>query len=133
MSFTAIASIIAGPIAGILDKFIPDKDEANRLAFEIATMAEKQAHEQILAQVEVNKTEAASPSIFVSGWRPFIGWVCGLAMAFNYVALPILESFDVVEGVAPLDLEVMMPVLLGMLGLGGMRSYEKRNGVARIN
>lgn len=131
MSVTAIASLLVGPISELIGKFIPDKDKANQLAFEVATLAEKQAHEQIIAQLQVNLAEAGNPSIFVSGWRPFIGWVCGAAMAFNYVALPILTAVDLLPKIDPLDLDVMMPVLLGMLGLGGMRSYEKRNGVAR--
>lgn len=128
--------LLVGPISALLSKVIPDKDERNRLAHEIATMAERQAHEQIMAQVEVNKEEASHPSIFVSGWRPFIGWTCGFAMAFNFIGIPLIDTGTVLAGYTvelnPLDLEIMLPVLLGMLGLGGMRSYEKRNGVARI-
>lgn len=128
--------LLVGPISALLSKVIPDKDERNRLAHEIATMAERQAHEQIMAQVEVNKEEASHPSIFVSGWRPFIGWTCGFAMAFNFIGIPLIDTGTALAGYAvdlnPLDLEIMLPVLLGMLGLGGMRSYEKRNGVARI-
>ena len=118
--------LLVAPISALLSKVIPDLDERNRLAHEIATMAEKQAHDQIMAQVEVNKEEASHPSIFVSGWRPFIGWACGFAMAFNFIGIPLIDT-----ELHPLDLEIMLPVLLGMLGLGGMRSYEKRNGVAR--
>ena len=129
MSFTAIASLLVGPIAGLLDKFIPDKDEAARLAYEIATLAENQAHEQIIAQLEVNKAEASNPSLFVSGWRPGAGWVCVLAMANNFLIAPYAVAFGL--DVPTLDLSLMTPVLLGMLGLGGMRSYEKRSGVAR--
>ena len=132
MSITAIASLLIGPIADLLGKIIPDKDKAAALAAEIATLAEKQAHEQIIAQLQVNLAEASNPSLFVSGWRPFIGWTCGAAMGFNYVVLPILSSAELIGSIQPLDLDVMMPVLLGMLGLGGMRSYEKRNGVARV-
>ena len=68
---------LIGPVTGLLDKFIEDKDQKLALAHEIATMAEKQAHEVAIAQIEVNKIEAASPSFFKSSWRPFIGWVCG--------------------------------------------------------
>ena len=130
-----LVEILVGPIAGLLDKFIPDKDARERMAHEIASLAEKQAHEQIIAQIEVNKIEAASPSIFVSGWRPAAGWTCVLAMCFNFVIAPLINwGTELVhhEATLPiLDLTIMMPVLLGMLGLGGMRSYEKRNGVAR--
>lgn len=88
-----------------------------------------------MAQLDVNKTEAGHMSLYVAGWRPFIGWSCGVAMAFNYIGIPMIHTGTALYGseitLTPLDLEVMMPVLLGMLGLGGMRSYEKRNGVAR--
>ncbi|MGB0846972.1 MAG: 3TM-type holin [Thiolinea sp.] len=125
----AIAQLLIGPIAGLLDKIIPDKDQREKLAHEIATLAEKQANQQILAQIEVNKQEAAHKSLFVAGWRPGAGWVCVLAMAFNFLVAPLLDAAGF--GVETLDISSMMPVLLGMLGLGGMRSFEKRNGVAR--
>ena len=128
-------NLLIGPITELLSKVIPDKTERERLAYEISTLAERQAHEQMMAQLEVNKTEASHMSLSVAGWRPFIGWSCGIAMAFNYIGVPVVETVSVINGtpltIDPLDLEVMMPVLLGMLGLGGMRSYEKRNGVAR--
>lgn len=127
--------LLVGPISALLARIVPDKAERDKLAHEIATMAERQAHDQVMAQIEVNRTEAAHNSLYVAGWRPFIGWSCGVAMAFNYVGVPLVETGSVLYGTPlalnPLDLEVMMPVLLGMLGLGGMRSYEKRNGVAR--
>jgi len=130
-----LVEILVGPIAALLDKFIPDKDAREKMAHEIATLAERQAHEQIMAQVEVNKIEAAHKSMFVAGWRPAAGWTCVLAMAFNFVVAPLInwgtELFHHEATLPVLDLSIMMPVLLGMLGLGGMRSYEKRNGVAR--
>ena len=129
MSFAAIASILVGPIAELLGKVIPDKDAANRLAFEIATLAENQAHEQIMAQIEVNKAEAEHSNWFVSGWRPGAGWVCVAAMANNFLIMPYAQAAGI--DVPTLELGEMMPVLLGMLGLGGMRTFEKRAGVAR--
>lgn len=128
--YTTVINALIGPVLNLIDKFIPDADEKQRIAHEIATLAEKQAHEQIVAQLELNKTEAAHKSLFVAGWRPFIGWSCGVSMAFNYIGVPIAAMAGM-AAVVPLDLEVMMPVLLGMLGLGGMRTYEKRAGVAR--
>lgn len=138
-----LVKILVGPITSLLDKVIPDKDARERMAHEIATMVENQAHTQIMAQIEVNKQEAAHKSLFVAGWRPGAGWVCVIAMAFNFVVAPLINWGTAVYGyVGPdgellvlpvLDLSVMMPVLLGMLGLGGMRSYEKRAGVAREN
>lgn len=130
-----LVNILVGPIAALLDKVIPDKDAREKMAHEIAVIAEMQAHEQIVKQLEINRQEAAHHSLFVAGWRPAAGWCCVSAMAFNFVLAPLINwgtAFYNPDVVLPvLDLEVMMPVLLGMLGLGGMRSYEKRNGVAR--
>ena len=127
--------LLVQPIASLLDKFIPDADERNRLAHEISTMAERHAHELAKAQIEVNKEEAKSSSVFVSGWRPAVGWVCVTGMAFNFVVVPLGNFACNLYGVdtmfPPLDLSEMMPVLMGMLGLGAMRSFEKTKGVAR--
>ena len=78
------------PVTGLLDKFIEDKDQKNKLAHEISTMAERHAQELAKGQLEINKAEAQSRNIFVAGWRPFIGWTCGVAMAYNYVVHPIM-------------------------------------------
>lgn len=127
--------LLVGAVSGIISKVIPDKDKANELAHEIATLTEKHAHEIAKAQIEVNKVEASHKSLFVSGWRPGAGWVCVVAMAFNYIILPFLNFalllHEVPVSIAPLDLTMMMPVLLGMLGLGSMRMNEKVKGVAR--
>ena len=125
----SIVASLVGPVTGLLDKFIEDKDQKNALAHEIATMSEKHAQELAKGQLEVNKTEAAHSSIFVSGWRPFIGWTCGLGMFGNFITIPFsnfvlaLVGVDIVIPLVPL--ETMMPVLMGMLGLGAMRSFEK--------
>jgi len=127
---------LVGPVTGLLDKFIEDKDQKNALAHEIATMAEKQAHEAAMAQVEVNKAEASHRSIFVAGWRPFVGWICAVALGYHFVLHPIILFAMGVAGVAPIelpsfDMDSLMTVLLGMLGLGGLRSYEKKNGLTK--
>jgi len=127
---------LIGPVTGLLDKFIEDKDQKNALAHEIATMSEKHAQELALSQIEVNKAEAASGSLFKGGWRPFIGWVCGVAFAYHFILQPILIFGTTAAGVSlpPLpefDMSQMMPVLLGMLGLGGLRTYEKKSGVTK--
>lgn len=127
---------LIGPVTGILDKFIEDKDAKNAMAHEIATMAEKAAHEAAMAQVEVNKAEAQHRSIFVAGWRPFIGWTCGIALAYHFVANPIIMFAVTVAGVdiptlPSFDMDSLMTVLLGMLGLGGMRSFEKMKGLTK--
>ena len=126
---------LIGPVAGLLDKFIEDKDTKNSLAHEISTMAERHAQELAKGQLEVNKVEAASQSMFVAGWRPAVGWVCVLGMASNFIIIP-MANFGLAlaeSGVTiPLiDTSTMMPVLMGMLGLGAMRSVEKVRGVSR--
>ena len=81
---------LIGPITGLLDKFIEDKDQKALLAHEVATMAQRHAQELTIAQIEVNKTEAQSRNIFVAGWRPFVGWTCGIALAWHFVACLLL-------------------------------------------
>jgi len=129
-----IESLI-GPVAGILDKFIEDKDQKAKLAHEISTMAERHAQELAKAQLEVNKVEAAHNSLFVSGWRPAVGWCCVLGMTGNFMVIPftnfVLALLSIQVTIPLIDLETMMPVLMGMLGLGAMRSYEKTKGVSR--
>ena len=129
-----IESLI-GPVAGLLDKFIEDKDQKHILAHQIATMSERHAQELAKGQLEVNKAEAASASLFVAGWRPAVGWVCVLGMASNFVLIPmvnfILALAESTITVPLIDTSTMMPVLLGMLGLGAMRSAEKIKKVSR--
>jgi len=126
---------LIGPISSLLEKAIPDSDLRRKLTHEIATMAEKNAHEQIKAQLEINNTEAKHNSLFVSGWRPAVGWTCCLGMAANFLLIPMtnfvlaLASSEIT--IPLIELETMLPVLLGMLGLGGMRSFEKSKGVER--
>ena len=132
------ALLAAGPIAsglfGLIDKLFTSEDK--RMAAKLKVLELEKSGE--LAQIAVNAQEARHDSIFVAGWRPFIGWVCGLAFTWAFLFYPIL-SFLVVAFSLPvdltlvpeLDLDSMMPVLMGMLGLGAMRSWEKREGVAR--
>ena len=131
----SILSSLIGPATKLLDKVIEDKDQKNALAHEIATMAERHAQELAQGQLEVNKVEAAHKSLFVAGWRPAIGWICGLGMASNFLLIPIANFVLALTGsaiVIPLlDTGEMMPVLMGMLGLGAMRTYEKKQGVQR--
>ena len=129
-----IGSLI-GPVSALLDKAIPDKDLKEKLAHEIASMAERQAHETVQAQLEINKKEAEHPSLFVSGWRPAVGWVCVFGMAGNFIITPLTNMVLELAGssvvVPMIDMEMLLPVLLGMLGLGAMRTVEKINKVER--
>ena len=108
----------------ILEKAIPDKDLREKLSHELAVLADK----QMTAQIEVNKAEAAHPSIFVSGWRPMCGWVSISALAYSTIISPILGIWLTVPEV---DTSILTTLLMAMLGLGGMRSYEKTKGVSR--
>ena len=126
----SILNSLIKPRTSILDKVIEDKDTKNNIAFELATMAERHAQELSKGQLEVNKVEAAHKSLFVSGWRPAIGWICGLALLYSTILAPILGIWFIVP---PVDSSLLTSVLMGMLGLGAMRSYEKKNNVARDN
>jgi hypothetical protein len=105
------------------------------LAHEISTMAERHAQELAKGQLEVNKVEAASKSMFVAGWRPFIGWVCGVGFLANFILIPManfgLALAEVSITIPMIDTTQMMPVLMGMLGLGAMRTVEKVQKVSR--
>jgi|TARA_B110000967_G_scaffold102631_1_gene105326 hypothetical protein len=119
---------LIGPITGILGKFVEDKDQRNALAHEIATMSEKHALELSKGQMAVNATEAAHKSLFVAGWRPAIGWICGFALLYSTILAPIIGIW---VAVPPVDSSLLTSVLMGMLGLGAMRTAEKVKGVQR--
>lgn len=132
----SLLNILIGPITGLLERVIPDKGRREEMAHEIASMVESNIHAQSMAQMEVNKAEAAHASIFVAGWRPFIGWVCGFALGWNFIAYPITQWIAFLygkdlTGMPELDAVELTTVLFGMLGLGAMRMEEKKKGVAR--
>lgn len=120
---TAVADLAKTTVNAIW----PDKTESEKAKLAAAVTL-------VQGQMAINQTEAANPSLFVSGWRPFIGWVCGGGCAWNWIGLPIIKAVVVFLGyklaVSPADLSEMMPLLLGMLGLGGLRTCEKINKVA---
>lgn len=120
---TAVASL-AGTV---IDKIWPDKSEQEKAQLAAAVMV-------VQGQLDINKAEASSPSVFVAGWRPMIGWVCGSACAWNWIGLPVAKMALVMAGhpisISPADISEMMPILMGMLGLGGLRTVEKIRGVA---
>jgi hypothetical protein len=99
-------------------------------------MADRHAQELATAQIEVNKAEASSGSLFKGGWRPFIGWVCGGAFAYHFVLQPVIVFGVLTAGIdlPPLpefDMASLMTVMMGMLGLGGLRTYEKQKGLSK--
>ena len=127
---------LIGPVTGLLDKFIEDKDQKAKLAHDIATMSEKHAQELAKGQLEINKVEASHKSIFVSGWRPFIGWTCGIALCWHFVLQPVTLFVCTYIGLTiptlpEFDMGSLMTILGGLLGLGGLRTYEKQKGLTK--
>ena len=122
-----IASLI-GPVSGILDKVIPDSDMKAKLAHEIATMSDSHAQQALLAQLEINKTEAQG-NWFQASWRPLCGYVCVLGLMVNFLISPICAGFGFM--IPQADMGTMLPILGGMLGLGSLRSFEKVKKVSK--
>jgi hypothetical protein len=137
----AIASLVAGLIGPILEpliNLIPNKNDRAKAREAAEAQIVTAMTGLVQGQLEINKVEAQHGSIFVAGWRPAVGWICGVALGWNFVLQPLLLwlAWIIPEGAdlanAPkLDTGELMTVLLGMLGLGGLRTYEKRVGVAR--
>lgn len=130
------------PVLGnLFDKLIPDQNAAAAAKLEVMRLAQAGELASLDAdlrmatgQMEINKVEAAHPSLFVSGWRSFIGWTCGAAFAFKFIGGPaifvISQWFGHPITLPVFDFTEMSTILLGMLGLGGMRTVEKIRGVA---
>ena len=117
----AITALI-GPATKLIGKFVRDKDKQAQLAHDLSTMAEKHAQELALAQIKLN-TEEAKGNWFQSSWRPLVGWICALSLGINFMVAPICSGFGIT--IPQADMSVMMPLLLGMLGIGGLRSLDK--------
>lgn len=130
--------LILGPLLEvgktILDRFIPDPAQKAQAEMELLKMATDGELKQVIAQLEINAKEAAHPSIFVAGWRPFFGWAGGVGFIYATVLQPLLSWGAAVKGwPAPptLNLDLMWVVITGMLGIGGLRSIEKVKGATR--
>ena len=119
------------PISNILDKFVADKDLKHKLEHELKT----ELHRANMAQIEVNKEEAKHRTVFVAGWRPFTGWVCATALAYHFILEPIivfiLAFYSIQLTLPQFDMGSLLTVLMGMLGLGGLRTYEKKQGLTK--
>lgn len=121
----SLLGTLVGPITDIINKVVPDKDQAAKLAHEVSTMAENHAQQIALAQIEVNKTEAAA-GWFRGGWRPAVGWICAAGFGVNFLVSPLAAGAGIV--IPQADVGTMMPVLTGLLGLGTLRTFEKVKG-----
>ena len=126
----------------LIDKIFPDPQARAAAQLELMKLAQNGELAQLTAetelakaQAEINQAEASSASLFVSGWRPFVGWVCGLGLAVQFLVAPLVGFLASLAGrqfsIPTLDMSVLLTLLFGMLGLGGMRTFEKMKGVAR--
>jgi hypothetical protein len=113
------------PVGDILDKFVADKDLKIKLSHEL----EKEIISLNKAQLEVNKVEAQHNNIFVSGWRPFIGWCCGLSLAYHFILEPVIQYILIVNGIQydtpEFDFSQLSTIVMAMLGMSTLRTYEK--------
>tara|TARA_Y100000361_G_scaffold24787_1_gene19811 strand:+ start:514 stop:900 length:387 start_codon:yes stop_codon:yes gene_type:complete len=127
----ALADSVIGVAGKVLDKFVEDKDLKAKLEHEM----KMQLHNANLAQVEINKAEATHKSIFVAGWRPACGWICSIALLYHFVIQPIIVFVLSAAGYSydlpSFDMSSLMTVLMGMLGLGGLRSFEKSKNLTK--
>ena len=119
----------------LINKIFPDPAQADAAKLELLKLQQSGELATMTAQTDINKEEAKSTSLFVSGWRPFVGWVSGSAFALHFLLLPISNFILVAnnhkEVVLAFDMQTLLTVLMGLLGLGGMRTYEKVQGVTK--
>ena len=113
----------------LIDKILPDPAAQDAARLELLKLQQSGELAAMTAQTEINKAEASNPSVFVSGWRPAIGWVCALAMGYQYLARPLMVAFMPALAFPGLD-DNLWQLMMGMLGLGGLRTFEKTQGVA---
>lgn len=112
----------------LIDRFFPDPAQADAARLQLLQLQQSGELAQMTGQMEINKTEAASGSVFTSGWRPYIGWVCGTGLAYQFLFYPVAVAY--LPKIVQLDMGTLLSLLAGMLGLSGMRTTEKLNGVA---
>jgi hypothetical protein len=123
-------------IGGIVNKFIPDRDQQAKIQAELSMKLMDMEATMAKAQTDINSVEAQSSNIFVSGWRPCVGWVCAVAFAWQFVIQPFFSFAYTLYTKQPapvvaLDHDALNTVLFGLLGLGGFRSWEKVKGVSK--
>jgi hypothetical protein len=140
MAIGKILGDLISPVTDLIGKAVVDKDQARALQFEVqklADQADARIHEQLMGQIEVNKVEAAHSSVFVSGWRPFVGWISGVGLGYSAIVEPMLRFAAKLNGYTGefpvIDTNLLMIVLTGMLGVAGMRTVEKYHGTARAS
>jgi len=128
-------SIALGIGNKLIDHFFPDATKAAEAKLELLKMQQNGDLAVMTGQLEINKIEASSTNLFVSGWRPFIGWVCGISLTYAAIIEPLSRFiakvfFNYTSEFPIIDTTLTLQILLGLLGLAGMRSWEKKEGVA---
>jgi roadblock/LC7 domain-containing protein len=130
-----IVTALLPALGTLIDRLIPDRAAADKAKAEMELQLVNAANEAAMAQVEVNKVEAAHSSVFVAGWRPSIGWVCAAGLAWAFVVAPIASWALLVLGIKAelpaIQFDHLFELVLAMLGIGGLRTFEKLRGVAR--
>ena len=120
---------LISPVSKIVNKFVKDKDLQAKLDHELATLF----HQANLAQIEILKEDAKSSNWFQNSWRPFVGWTCGVAMAYHFIIQPLLLTILTATGhvveLPDFEFSQLSTILMAMLGISGLRSYEKKHGV----
>ncbi len=131
----ALIPVLTSGLGTLIDRLIPDEAGRERAKLEMEAKLLEAANAANIAQMEVNKTEAGHTSIFVAGWRPFIGWCCGLALGFQFVGFPLASWIAASVGKplppAPTLDGMLWELIFGMLGIAGMRTFEKSRGLAK--
>jgi hypothetical protein len=135
MPVPAIVTALLPALGTLVDRLIPDRAAAEKAKAEMEAELIRAGNEAALAQVEVNKIEAGHSSVFVAGWRPSIGWVCAAGLAWAFVVAPVASWALMVLGIRAelpaIQFDHLFELVLAMLGIGGLRTFEKLRGVAR--
>jgi len=125
----AIIDAVIGTIGTVLDRVIPDKNKRAEAQEQLQNLLTTQDFQIALEQIKVNAIEAQSDSVFKSGWRPSVGWICSIAFALHFVIFPLLNWFIILFGgqpiLLPFHMDTLLTVLLGLLGMGTLRTVEK--------
>ena len=118
----------------LISRIFPDPAQADAAKLELLKLQQSGDLATMTAQTDINKAEASSSSLFVSGWRPAIGWVCALALAYQYLIRPLSGTVASIAGIVIPPLpgldDNLWQLMMGMLGMGGLRTFEKVQGVA---
>ena len=130
-----ILSAILPVAETVIDRLVPDKNAKSKAMREMEKALVDAHAKGMLGQLEINKVEAGHRSIFVAGWRPMCGWICAAALGFHFIVAPVVQWAGTIGGwhlpIPEFAMSSVMTILLGMLGIGGLRTYEKQKGLTK--